>query len=106
MDGMCINGIKVDNHLPRQPGNAEAGSRIDKASNICFYTTKIMEGQIFQPYSIKKNAPIKLKCTARAIVFSVMIARSMHIICCHVLANVCLYVMENAKTLGRFYGVL
>jgi hypothetical protein len=44
MDGMCINGIKVDNssltgepdHLPRQPGNAEAGSRIDKASNMCF----------------------------------------------------------------------
>jgi len=35
---------------------AEAGSRIDKASNICFYTTKIMEGQLFQPYSIKKNA--------------------------------------------------
>jgi len=65
MDGMCINGIKVDNHLPRQPGNAEAGSRIDKASNMCFYTTKIMEGQLFQPYSIKKNAPIKLMHSAR-----------------------------------------
>merc|ERR1711871_918640 len=47
------NGIKVDNssltgepdHLPRQPGNAEEGSRIDEAGNMCFYTTKIMEGK-------------------------------------------------------------
>jgi len=60
-------------HDPSVASVAAAGSRIDKAgSNVCFYTTKIMEGQLFQPYSIKKNAPIKLKCTARAIVFSVM----------------------------------